>query len=42
METTKKNAAKFRTLDAAKMEKVKGGIWVIFTKPDGTKEAIWV
>jgi hypothetical protein len=41
MKKVKKAAASFTTLDASQMGKIKGGIWVNVTKPDGTVEPVW-
>jgi len=35
MKKLKKNAAKFRQLDAAQMDKIKGGIWIEVKDKDG-------
>jgi hypothetical protein len=42
MKTVKKDAASFKKMDAAQMEKIKGGYWVEITNPDGSKTKIWV
>ena len=42
MKTVKKVAANFKKMDAAQMEKIKGGGWIRVTNPDGTVIEIYV